>query len=267
MTDHWNRALRSALAPARELEPTDAEVQRVLAMDAARSKRRASPLRLRPVVVRPLIAFCSAIAIAGVAYAAPPTHAALDNVFDTLTAWVGGDNRSAPGRPLAHDDAPAWVRDSSGDKRLVAENGDAKLYAIRNGRQISFALGGSVGISDTIGGWQRQLAHHKVVVLGPGAFADGPLNQLGQRPLFGVTSRSVSQVELRYANGDPSIQGNLHGGFVLLVDAARQPRTLIAYDRAGDEAERVDVSGLQLRVCGDPRGCPPGALKPSVDGN
>lgn len=70
----------------------------------------------------------------------------------------------------------------------------------------------------------------------------------------------MQRVELRYTAGPPSVQDGLDGGFVVLADARRQPRVLIAFDRAGREVDRVDVSDLELRLCTDVRGCPPGQL-------
>lgn len=261
MTDPWKRALRSAFAPARELEPTEDEVQRVLAMDAARARRRPPLLRLVAVA-------CSTLVVAGGAYAAPPTRTALDDVYGTVTGWVSSDDEQAsPGRPLGpDDDAPAWVQDAGGDKRLVAQDGGASLYAVRGDDDtISFALGGSVGLSDSVEGWRRQLEGRKIVLLGPGAFPDGPINDRDQRPVFGVTSRSVARVELRYTTGQSTTQDGLDGGFVLLADAHRQPTLLIALDQAGRELGRIDVSDLALGVCRDTRGCPPGQPVPSAD--
>jgi hypothetical protein len=262
MTSPWNRALRDSFAQAREMEPTDAEVQRVLSIDASGTKRRR-----RAPALRYAVAAFIALAVASGAYAAPPTRAALDDVYSAMTGWMSGDDgHSAPGQPLGpDDDAPAWVRTTRGDQRLVAQSGAAKLYAVRGEDEtISFALGGSVGLADSVDGWRGQLAEHKVVMLGPGSFPDGPLDDQARRPLFGLTSPSVERVELRYANGDPSVQDHLAGGFVVLADAQRQPRSLVAFNDAGSEIDRVDVSELELRVCTDTRGCPPGRWTPSA---
>jgi hypothetical protein len=262
MTSPWNRALRDSFAQAREMEPTDAEVQRVLNIDASRIKRR----RRQPAF-RFAIAVFTALAVVSGAYAAPPTRAALDDVYSAMTGWVSGDDQQpAPGQALGpDDDAPDWVRATRGDQRLVAQSGAAKLYAVRGEDEtISFALGGSVGLSDSVDGWRGQLAEHKVVMLGPGAFPGGPLDDQDRRPLFGLTSRSVDRIELRYASGNPSVQDHLAGGFVLLADAHRRPRSLVAFNDAGNEIDRVDVSELELRICSDTRGCPPGRWTPSA---
>lgn len=50
-------------------------------------------------------------------------------------------------------------------------------------------------------------------------------------------------------------------GFVLMADARRALRELVAYDAAGRELERTDVSYIgRQRVCFDERSCPPGRL-------
>jgi hypothetical protein len=253
-TDPWDRALRAALAPARELEPTEDELRLALAAaggHAPRRRRRAPKLA---------IAAGAAVVLATGTYAVPPTRAAIDDVYSAISGWAGGDEGGAPGRPLAPgDDAPAWVRDSGGEKRLVAENGDKRLYAIYDHEgKVSVALDDSVGITSSVADWRRQLAEHKLVLLGPG----GDIDAQARRALYGLTSRSVTRVELRYDTGAPSVQEGLDGGFVLLADARRSPRTIVAYDRAGAEVEHVDVSSLILRVCRDDRGCPPGPWDP-----
>jgi hypothetical protein len=250
MTDSWDRALRAAMAPARELEPTDAEVQRVLAIDRSRAARAPRP------VLRLAVAAAAAIALSTALYAVPTTRAGVDDVYSSITGWVSNDGEPAPGRSLTGgDDAPLWVRQANGERRLVAENGDAKLYILREGEdKLSVALGDSVGLTDTVDGWRGQFAEHRLVLLGPGA----PLARDTLRPLYGLTARSVEQVSLLYTTGEPTSQSGLHGGFVLLADATRQPQTLVGYDDAGRVLERVDASQLHLRVCRDPSGCSSG---------
>lgn len=252
MTDPWERALRAALAPAREIEPTDAEVQHVL-----RRHRREAPMGRR-VVSRLALAASAVALLAGGTYAVPATRAALGDVYDAISGWFSGD-APPPGRPLtAGDDAPNWIDQAPGEKRLLAENGGARLYAARHGDQLDVALGKSVGISDSISGWRRQFATHKLVFLGPGSFGNRLIDDHFRRPLTGLVARSVTRVELRYTRGAPSAQRDLHGGFVILADARRKPRTFVAFDASGKEVDRLDVSDLELRFCTDVRGCPPG---------
>ena len=70
------------------------------------------------------------------------------------------------------------------------------------------------------------------------------------------------RVRLTYAGGG-SVAAPVDGGFVLLVDARRPLRSLVAYDAAGWVLERQDMTRMDLRVCREVRGCPPGKLEPS----
>jgi hypothetical protein len=72
----------------------------------------------------------------------------------------------------------------------------------------------------------------------------------------------VTRVELSYASGPPASDDDVDGGFGVLADATRPLRALTAYDRDGHQIERRDLHGMDLRVCFDVRGCPPGHLKP-----
>lgn len=81
-----------------------------------------------------------------------------------------------------------------------------------------------------------------------------------------MTARSVKSVALRYASAPPLVQRGLDGGFMLLADAARPPREIVAYDRAGRVLEHADMSYISDwgAHCEDPRGCPPGRWERNV---
>jgi hypothetical protein len=249
--------LRAALAPARDLKPTEADVAR--ALDAAESFQRRGARR-RGVAIALVVA---AILSSG-AYAVPVTRAGIDGAFDAFAGWLDGGDGRAPGRALRPaDDAPGWVRETGAASRLIAEARGVELYAVRtpNG-ELAFALDGSVGIADSPEGWREQFREHALVVLGPGGVDGAPFDEVGRRPLFGVTARSVTQVVLHYTSGAPLVADRIDGGFVLLADARRRLREIVAYDATGQEVERTDVSNVDLRVCRDERGCPPGRLEP-----
>lgn len=89
-TDPWARALRTAMSPARDLEPTDAEVQRALAAGDAR------PAPRHRLVPRLAIAAVAAAILGSGLYAVPATRAAVDDLYGTLSEWVSGDGSSAP---------------------------------------------------------------------------------------------------------------------------------------------------------------------------
>jgi hypothetical protein len=79
---------------------------------------------------------------------------------------------------------------------------------------------------------------------------------------MGLTADPVTRVEVRYADGEPASQDGLDGGFVVWIDARRQLDAVVAFDAAGRELERVDVSYIDLgAVCFDARGCPPGRMR------
>jgi hypothetical protein len=246
MSDSLGAALRTLLA----LEPTDDEVRRVLELDDARRTRR------RRVTA---IGLAMVLAVAGVS-AAPPTRAGLDNALDSL--W----SDETPGRALTpDDDVPSWLKAEPGEHRVLAEAGGVPLIASRDGDRFSITLGNSFGEGGTIDEWREFFGPHAVILLGPAnAAPKQPFDARGRRPLFGLAAKSVTRVELTYTFGPPTSDDDVDGGFGFLADATRPPRTLVAYDRNGRQIERRDMSTIDLRVCFDVRGCPPGHLKPDL---
>jgi hypothetical protein len=244
------------------LDDLGAEFARVAA-EHERSTRRS---QLRTFVATPrhalAVAVASVVLLAGGAYAVPPTRAAIDDIASSFAGWVADDDEDAPGRALRpEDEAPDWV--SEGGGRVIAETAGVKLYVTRVGTEergtlLSFSLGNGAGLSGNIEDWRERFQEHAVVVLGPAPF--GPqdfIDEQGQFPLMGVTARSVKRVELHYSEGPPDSAAGIAGGFVLIADASRPLRQLGAYDAAGRELERVDVSHLDMRyLCKREPGCP-----------
>jgi hypothetical protein len=65
-----------------------------------------------------------------------------------------------------------------------------------------------------------------------------------------------SRVELRYAQGPPLRETDVDGGFVILADAMRPLTELVAFDAAGRELGRADVSHIDLSYrCQHEPGC------------
>jgi hypothetical protein len=257
-----DRVLEAAFAASRDLRPTQAEIARVLTLDtehavkARKRRRRTAGIAL------------ATLAIATGTYAAPPTRAGVDDVYSWLAPWADGDSAGTdPGRaPSADDRLPNWLPDSTGAIRVLAESDGVKLVVARErGDRVTFLLGGSVGLTESIEHWQRRLAGSGVVVLGPASFPHdrGPLDEHARRPLLGLAARSVTRVELRYASGAPTSQSGVNGGFVLLADATRELREIVGFDASDRQVARADLSKLDLRVCTDVRGCPPGRLQPN----
>jgi len=229
--------LRAAFGPARTLEPTPAEIARAL-----RPRRR----RRWPVFV----GVAAAIAVTGTA------ATAVEPIRGALATLLGTDE---PGRP-ASADAPAWIGTTG--TRVIAEADDVKLYVRREGDTLHFALDDSVGFSGDVKSWHEQFEARALHVLGP----SGDLRPDDTRALFGVTARSVVRVRLTYAHGPSTVASTTGGGFVLLVDARRPLRDLVGFDAAGAIVERKDLRDLDLRVCHEVRGCPPGRLDPERTG-
>lgn len=243
------------------LDDLEAEFARV----AGEHERSPRSRRLRTLAATPrralVVALSALVVLGGAVYAVPPTRAAIDDITSTFAGWVGGDDDQAPGRALRpEDDAPDWVRKAGG--RLIAETAGVGLYVTRtetqNGTMLNFSLGGAVGFGDSIAGWRERFEEHAVFVLGPTLF--GPqdvLDERGRFPLVGVTARSVKRLELRYGEGPPLVATGVDGGFVVIADAWRPLRELVAYDAAGRELERADISHLDMRyLCEKEPTCP-----------
>jgi hypothetical protein len=270
--------LRAAFAPARSLEPTDAEIGRVLSRasaDAVRvSARRPGPggatprrwrvrswRRLAPAVVTAL-----ALLVGGGYAAVPPVRAAIDDASGTFAGWLGGNGSDAPGRRLsAAEQAPAYFRDPryTTDPRVIAEADGYKLYAARqaHGDGVEFDLGNTgVGLGEVSADAFRG---HAVIVLGPGAMQNA--DEHGHVPLFGITARGVKSVELTYDSGPPLRVDDVDGGFVLLAQPQRDPREVIGLDATGRELGRRSVRGTEWKRYGPPSPrvpaeCQPGAV-------
>lgn len=264
-TDPWTRALRTAMKPARDLEVTDLEVQQALAASRTRAAHR------RHLVPRLAVAGAAVAILGSGLYAVPATRAAVGDAYGTLAGWISGSDEH-PGQPVPTDDqTPDWVTELRGEKRLIAGKSGANIYAVRHGNQLSIAFGAAAGIGTTTDEWRARFAADRVVVLGLGTFPnpgtsdpDSPFDDQGRRPLMGLTAKNVARIELAYTSGPPTIEDQIDDGFVLLADARRRPTILAAYDAQGRLIEKRDARNLDLRVCRDDRGCPPGSYEPAV---
>lgn len=262
-TDPWARALRTAMSPARTLEPTDLEVQRALA--AARPKTAPR----RQLIPRIAVAAVATAFLGSGLYAVPATRAAVGDAYGTLSGWISGDD-DAPGQAVpAGDQTPDWVTNLNGQKRLIAGKEGANIYAVRDGDQLTIAFGTGTGIGTTIPDWRKRFGNDRIVVLGLGNFPSTahtttPRDDRGRRALMGLTAKNVARVALSYTTGAPTTARSRTGGFVILADATRRPATLTGYDADGRAIEKRDARNLDLRVCSDARGCPPGKFEPDV---
>jgi hypothetical protein len=232
--------LLGAFAPARSLEPSPAEVAAVLRRAAGGPPapgRRAGRGRSRGMAA----ALASLLLLLGVAYAVPPTRAAIDDAAESIggifDGWGSGDSGGGPGRALGSDEpAPNYFREGAWsevhvqDPRVIAEAGGYRLFAYRerNGT-IGFDLG-DTGVG--MGGYHASdFDGRAICLLGPGTTDD--TDPTGPRPFFGVTAPDVGKVELGFASGPSETVDVEGGGFVLLLDRGREPTTIAALDADG----------------------------------
>jgi hypothetical protein len=263
--------MRAAFAPARNLEPSDADIARVLAR--ARKPTGRSAFRFangRRRLLAPALA--ALVLLAGGAYAVPPTRAALGDLADTFSGWLSGDDSSAPGRPLgANEDAPAYFHNPryGRDARVIAEADGYKLYAsMQADGSVSFDLG-NTGVG--LGFEPSSFIDRALYVLGPGSVQNA--DEHGHVPLFGVTARSVRSVELVYESGPPLRAEASDGGFVLLAEPPRAPHEVVAYDARGEVVARelVDDSDhygprIDWQQYGPPAPRVPSSCQPGIAG-
>jgi hypothetical protein len=236
------RTIRAALAPARALEPTEAEVRRVVARVTA-SRRPAASARWTGLRRLAPAGLATLALLAGGAYAVPPLRAAVDDVAGSFSGWLQGGSGEAPGRALAPDDVPGYLRGDRdlSDPRVIAEAGGYKLSVFReHGGSLGFDLGntgaGGAYASESL---NEELSEHAVVVLGPAAMPRP--DERGHVPLFGLIAPSVAGVKLAYASGPPVRLDGIEDGFVVLAEPRRGPRELLALDAEGQELERISV--------------------------
>jgi len=243
------------------------ELRRVATAEQARGRTGAGA-RLRALAPRPgtgkriaALTAAAVIALSGVAYAMPMTRDAVMGIADMFDGWMAGDNSQAPGRALQPGDAaPEWVDDAS--SRVIAEDHGVKIIVQRTeteeygpmlGVSLNGHVRGGVSISGTLEGWRERFAENPVAILGtaPLVYQDDSVDDFvddqGRVPLVGLTARPVDRVELRYATGPPLSTRDADGGVILMADAWRSPREVVAFDADGTELGRESVSHIDLR--------------------
>lgn len=270
--------------PIRMLHELGAELGRVAAAEQARG-RSGVRARLRALAPRPgtgkriaALTAAAVIALSGVAYAMPMTRDAVMGIADMFDGWMAGDESQAPGRALRPGDAaPEWVDAAS--SRVIAEDHGVKIIVRRtetkeHGPMLGVSLNGhvrgGVSISGTLDGWRERFAENPVAILGTAPLvhqdpsADDFVDDQGRVPLVGLTARPVDRVELRYATGPPLSTRDADGGVILMADAWRGPREVVAFDVDGAELGRENVSHIDLRhLCERVPSC--AALLPAQD--
>jgi hypothetical protein len=245
LSDHDEALFRAAFVPVREIEPDEDVVARVVAQVGRRKK--ASPrFALAPLRPRLALQALAALVLLGAAlYSVPPTRAAMEGAGESVggvfSGWLGGDSAEAPGKPLeAGEKLPEYMEylHDSKEPRVIAEAGRYKLYSyIGSSGSLNFELVGTgVGM-----GYESaaELGDAPLHLLDPGArrYADAQ----GHVPLFGLTARSVSSVELTYESGPPLRVSGVEGGFVLLAEPSRGPIEVLALGADGKEVGRESI--------------------------
>lgn len=254
----------------RLLDDLGAELARVAAEIEQRPRRRAVLSRsLRRAGWRgAVVAMIAAVvfALGGTAYAIPFARTAIGEVIATFTPGFFDAEGPAPGG-TATETAPPWFQMSVGSERLLHEAGGVRLVARRSalagGRGVvEFWMGTGRALVADIENWRLEVGRRAIHVLGTSIISRAhSLDEHGRVPLFVLVARGVDRVMLRYLDGGPSlVSGVGDGGVVLMLDAWRVPRDLIAYDVHGRAVAREDLSNFDERyLCekDEIRVCPP----------
>lgn len=210
----------------------------------------------------------------GGAYAAPPTRAAVESLYEgTLARWLTGDEAAAPGQPVSPgDDVPDWLesetaRYGEGDPRVLAEANGEQLVALRQGKNITLGVA-DFSQTSSIDDLRQELAGQRIRLLAPGSFVDNGRHD--RRPIFGLTSDRVTRVQLNYADGSaPAAQDHVNGAFGFTIQTNRRPLSLAGYDKSGrlvalktfipDARHATTAADLvgDFRYCPAASGCPP----------
>jgi len=227
--------LFSAFAPGRQLQESDAVVQRALADDAPKSHRR------RWALLAALLVLVPASAAAVHAIQAEPGSAgdAFTSYLDDVNpeSWPGKPFEGAAPIPPGQGVPATMLIDEYTDPRVLARDGNLGLYVGRtpDGDGIGFAWNG-IGL-----GMNRsdlyEIAHEKVASLGPGPAIHG------LTPLYGVSDDQVTDVRMTYVHGPPSPTVEADGGFILMVDSTRNPQTIEGLDAQGEVIGQAAAGG------------------------
>jgi hypothetical protein len=239
--------MRTLLAQARALEPSEEEIANVLARVRPSSRGSGASRPASGRLRTPAVALAALLLVAAAIWSVPTTRAALEGAGETVggafSGWLGGDAADAPGRPLRSDEpapaepTPTYLYDhqSAKEPRVIAEAGGYKLYSyIGSSGGLNFDLGNTgfgMGFESA-----AELGDAPLYVLGPGAMQHA--DSQGHVPLFGIVAQSVRTVELTYTSGPPLRVSEVDGGFVLLAEPSRGPTEVIALDASGKEIGR-----------------------------
>lgn len=246
------------------------QLDELAARDAARVHRFSAARLARPAASRRLTRVARSIAavfaVGVLAYAVPPTRAAVESLYDSTVAhWLSGEDSTAPGRATrTGEDLPDWLVSQQamhgpGEERVLAEVGDDKLVMLRQGDLVSFGVAGS-SQTGSVTDLRQELSGQQIRLLAAGRFVPNGRHYL--RPIFGLVSNAITRIQFNYADGTPPAgQDHLNGAFGFTIQTNRRPSSLTGYDDAGRLIARKDFvfdrSDIAFRYCPGIPGCEP----------
>jgi len=242
-TDALDDLLVDALGDVRAIEPTDAQVAAAVAAVPPDRRRRSRSLR-RVVGIG---AACLGLATA-TAFAVPQTREAILDAAGSFADFFGGGG-DAPGTRVDPTETTGALNWFLGTDRVtgnvIAQADDLRIVAYRRADTGEPCIEWGLMFAECRieGDWERLLDDQTVFVRGtmPVAARDGLI------PLLGIGADRVASVAVEYADGTATDPVAMRHGFIVFADPVRDPRTLVAYDAAGAELTRVDVSRVQWR--------------------
>jgi hypothetical protein len=239
--------LQTFYRQARDLEPTDGEVARVL-REVQNATRGPRALHRRISVA---LAFAlAALALTAAAY--PGARDALDDFFN------GGrppgtvvDAGSLPGW-LRHGNALPTARPAAGSHRLLAEQDGQRLLAYRDARngRACLVFGNDSDTCSDAGEWGRLFGDHVLLKLASGV---GPTDD-GKVAVFGLARSSVARVEVVDGGTLVASAPVKNGGWVIVANQGRHDE-LVGVDAMGKPLERLDARSWTWTFCTHEAGC------------
>lgn len=245
MFDTTAPEIRDFYDGARTLEPTEAEVARVLQRLVHRRTRG------RVVRRRAIAAFALALVVLGSAFTYPASRDALDTFFSGGAIPGRGDLGGFP-RWLSETPIPG-SRAGAGTRRLLAEQDGQTLYAFQDASgRACLAFGDDSDTCSSTDEWERMFGNHAVLKLasGVGPTADDKV------AVFGLARSSVAHVAILDGRRTVAEAPVTDGGWVIVADQGHHD-TLVGLDANGKTVESLDARNWTWTFCFRESGCSP----------
>ncbi|HEX5609013.1 MAG TPA: hypothetical protein VFX45_02855 [Solirubrobacterales bacterium] len=152
--------------------------------------------------------------------------AATGTIGSALDPFLGGGD--PPGTPLAVSERPTWLDPAYGEATVIASAGGVRLMAYRQGGDICFQYGSSVGECATPSYYAEEMSKSSWLLRGPTSPGDKKFQ-------FGFVDDSIASVRVEYGVGPATETATENGGFVVELDESRQPERLVGLDASGAE--------------------------------